>query len=338
MRILGLIGCCGCLLAAGIAGAGDADRLAELDRLLASGRAEEAARTAAELLATEVLEPRNVWRIQQRLAVGLVRSGRAEEAVPVLEEALAVAPQDPALHLNLGRALRSVGHGGRAVAEYGLAVSLQPDRFDWHLEYAEALLDLNIRRDALEQIRRARELCRDCPEALRGEVNFRLEDGDLAAAVEPLRALQSVAPTSATRALLVQTLWNLDDAEGVVAVLDTVPEADLGAEELTLLLEADRRLGDPERALRWVESDAAAVRRLQRPEHQAWALLAEMCLAGDEPDAALVAIDRAIALEPRTAAYHQNRAAILVALGREDAARDALERARSLDPRLGRAP
>jgi tetratricopeptide (TPR) repeat protein len=200
------------------------------------------------------------------------------------------------------------------------------------------LLSLNIRRDALAQIRRARELCGDCPEALRGEVNFHLADGQLDAAAEALRALLARDPDPELRGLLSRTLWKGRDAAGVVAVLDTVPEAVMTAEELTLLLEADRELGRSERARRWVEGDADAVRRLTRPEDQAWALLAEICLDGGDAGTALVAVDRAIALEPETALYHHNRAAILVALGREAEARAALERAGRLDPRLGRTP
>ncbi len=325
-------------LAAVDARADDPARLGELDRLLGAGQAEQAVERATGFLEDGDIEPWNVWRFQQRLGVALVASGRPAEAVPVLELALAGAPDDPTLHLNLGRALRAIGHGGRAVSEFQVAVNLAPQRHDWLLEYAEALLALGIRRDALVQIRRARSICDDCLEALRGEVNYLMAVGQWADTVEPLRRIQAGDPSVATRRLLVQILWNLDDAAGVAAVLDTIPEAQLDGDELALILEVDRRLGRVERAQFWVSGDGETVARVARPTDQVWALVSEICLAGGDLDAALVAIDRAVELEAEVAVYHHNRAAILVALGRDDEARRALDESTRLDPNLGRSP
>lgn len=318
--------------------ADDESRLAQLDQLLAEGRAAEAAASAADILEAGDAEARNTWRFRQRLGVALVAGGRPADAVPVLERALSAAPSEPALHLNLGRALRAIGHGGRAVAEFGLAVNLAPERHEWRLEYADALLAIGVRRDALEEIRRARALCDDCPDALRGEVNFYLVADRPADAIGALRQLQAIDPKPQTRSLLVRALWNEGDAASVATVLDTEPESELDGEELALLLDVDRQLKRPARALRWVAEDAEAVRRVARPTHQVWALVSEICLAGDRPDAALLAVDRALVLEPTTAVYHHNRAAVLVALGRDTEARQALAEARRLDPSLGSAP
>ena len=74
------------------------------------------------------------------------------------------------------------------------------------------------------------------------------------------------------------------------------------------------------------------------PEDRVWAMISEICLAADDPAAALTAIDRAIGASPTAAIYHHNRGAILAGLGREDEARQALAEARRLDPSLGVDP
>ena len=323
---------------AGPATADDAAKLDHLDRLLAAGRANEAARLAADYLDTHELDPLNFWRFRQRLGVALIGSGQAAAAVPVLEHALLESPAEPALHQNLGRALRETGQRGRAVAEFQAAVTLAPDRYTWRLEYAEVLLDLGIGREALAEINAARQLCGDCPEALRGAVNFYLMTGDVAATIEPLRRLQAVAPAPQNRLLLVQALWAAAEVEAVADLLDPVTEDQLSGEELAILIEVDRRLGRSERARRWVAGSTDMVARVALQPHHVWAILAEICLAADLPESALTAIDRALADRADVALYHHNRAAILVALGRQDEARGALDEAHRLDPSLSDSP
>ena len=224
------------------------------------------------------------------------------------------------------------------MAEFQTAVTLAPDRYTWRLEYAEVLLDLGIGREALAEIDAARRLCGDCPEALRGAVNFYLTTGDVAATIEPLRRLQAVEPAPRNRLLLVQALWAAADVEAVADLLDPVTEAQLSGEELAILIEVDRRLGRSERARRWVAGSAETVARVALPPHHVWAILAEICLAAEQPELALTAIDRALADRADVALYHHNRAAILVALDRQDEARGALAEAHRLDPNLSESP
>ncbi len=316
--------------------ADDAARIAALDALLAAGQAPRAAAMADSLLASGSVEPRNVWRLQQRLGAALVLAERPAAAVPVLEDALRTAPEDPALHLNLGRALRAMGQGGRAVAEYEVAIRLAPDRADWRLEYADALRALGIRREALQQIRQARRLCGDCPDALRGESNHHLAFGDAAAAIEPLAALQALRPTPQVRQLLARSLSAAGQAAAVQALLDTVPATTLTVDEAMALARADRRQGTASRSVALATGARPTPAGELPPEF--WALAAETCQAAGEPSAALTAIDRALAADPDRALFHHNRAAILVALGREEEARRALDRAHRLDPRLQEDP
>ena len=328
LTLAGLLG----LLVAGPVRADDGARIAVLDALLEAGRPGRVIAMADSLLAAGAVQPRNVWRLQQRLGAALVAAGRPVDAVPVLERALQTAPDDAALHLNLARALRARGHGGRAVAEFGAAVRLAPDRADWRLEYAEALRALGIRRDALQQVRQARRQCGDCPAALRGEINHHLAFGDAVAAIEPLAALQAVQPRPEVRQLLARSLGAAGQHAAVQALLDTVPAAALSVEEAMALARADRGLGTADRAAALASGARPLPAGDLPPEF--WALTAEACQAAGDPDAALTAIDRALAAAPDRALFHHNRAAILVALGREQEARRALETAHRLDPGL----
>jgi predicted Zn-dependent protease len=328
------------LLAATVASATERDieDLARLDRLLAAGRAETAAEQARGLLAGGGVHPRNVWRVQQRLAVALLELDRPAEAVPVLETALQSAPDDAALHLNLGRALRGLGRPGRALGEFEAAVMLAPDRYLWRLEFAEVMLELGIRRDALQQIHLARATCRDCPEALRAEATYHQRVGDPAGAVAALVRLHALQPAPEVRRLLASALWARGDAEAVVALLDTVAVARLSGAEVLILVQADRRLGNSERALAWVGQPPAAAADGWLPDADFWAIVSEICLGTGAGELALQAIDRAIALRPEAAVLHHNRAAVLVRLDREDEARQALGEAQRLDPSLKEAP
>jgi Flp pilus assembly protein TadD len=67
-----------------------------------------------------------------------------------------------------------------------------------------------------------------------------------------------------------------------------------------------------------------------RTAPQFWALVSELCLLGADPAAALAAIDAALELAPQDPRWHQNRAAVLVKLGREKDAATALARAKAL--------
>ena len=318
--------------------ADDTIDLARLDSLLTEGRPEEAVEIAEELLLSGSVEPRNVWRVRQRLGAALVAAGRPQAAIPVLEAGLVEAPDDAALHLGLARALRSSGRVGRALGEFEYAVQLEPDRPLWRLEYADALADLNIRRDALEQIRLARRACGDCPASLRGEANLHLATGNTAAAIAPLRRLQELDPSPELRLLLARALFAGDDVAAVSALLDTVPVQMRNDEETMLLVEADRRLGRADNACAWARGDQPAGSGAGGPGPDFWAIVSEICLNAGYLEESLQAIDRALEAEPRRALLHNNRAAILVRLGRQEEARRALATAGRLDPDLGGTP
>ncbi len=330
-----------CCLAFGGAFAAESDDqllLARLDELLAAGRPQAVVEAAHAMLAEDRVEARNVWRLRQRLAVALLDLDQPAAAVPELEAALAVAPADPALHLNLGRALWRLGRRGHAVAEYEAALDLAPDEYLWRLEYAEALLGLAIHRDALREIRRARAACADCPAALRAEVNVHVARGDVGGGREALELLYAGQRQPEVRRLLAAALWAADQPVAVAALLDTVATAALTGAEVMILIQADRRLQRAARARAWLAGDQPQLADGWQPSHEFWAIAAEICLAGGHHEDALRAIDRAVASSPSTAVYHHNRAAVLSQLGRTREAEEALARAKRLAPELGTAP
>jgi tetratricopeptide (TPR) repeat protein len=328
------------LLLAAVGGvcADDDSALAAIDALLERGAAAAALERAESLLASPDLEPRNAWRGRQRLAAALLALGRPAEAIPALEAALADAPREAALHLSLGRAWRDRGQAGRAVASYQRALDLAPSRPLWRLEYAEVLGELGARRDAAREIDAARELCGDCRPALLAAADLALTAADHEAAIEPLQRLHALGAESRVRGLLVAALWNAGRPAAVAAVLDTVPGARLSGEEMMVLVQVERRLGRSARAVAWARGEADDLPSGWSPPADFWAIAAEICLGAGEPAAALQALDRALDLRPGVALYHHNRAAALVALGRDGEARRALATARRLDPGLGESP
>lgn len=312
------------------------DALQTLDRLLGAGRAEDVVSKARQLLESGQLEDRYTWQIRQRLGVALLSVGRPADAVLVLEEVIVEAPDDAASHLNLGRALVQLGKPGRAMAEMQQAVALAPDRALWQLEYGEVLAALGIHAEAHRAIVEARRLCGDCPPALLGEANLHLARGAYADAVEPLATLYHMERLPDVRRLLVHSLWNLGDAEGVGAVLDSLDTALLSGEELLVLVQADRARGLVRRSLDWGENGLGDLPLDARSAADFWAIVSQVCLDCGASETALSAIDRAVALRPEAAIYHQNRAAVLVALGRDDEARRAVARAEALARTTGR--
>ncbi|MEZ4387595.1 MAG: tetratricopeptide repeat protein [Candidatus Krumholzibacteriia bacterium] len=320
--------------------AGSLDLAAELrtiDAWLDAGEAAAALQRSSALLAAPDLDPRNRWRVRQREAAALIALGRPGEAVDILESVLQDA-DEPTLHVNLARALVALGQRGRAIAEYQLAVLADASDPAWHLEYADVLRDLGALRDAAREIAEARRLCGDCPPALRADANLALSRGDHLAAIAPLQALLERGGGPEIRALLVASLWNGGQTDTLAAVLDTVATSDLSPAEMLVLVQLERRRQRAERVLAWVRHPERELPTGWQPSADFWALSGEVCLGADAAAEALLAFDRAIALQPRAALYHHNRAAALVRLGRDREAREALDEARRLDPDLGRTP
>ncbi len=308
------------------------DALARLDSLLAADRADEAAGDAASILAEADLPPQFRAQVTQRRCVALQAAGRLQEAVPVCEDAVLQAAQDPVNHQNLATCLQKLGQLGRAAGELEQALELAPTRTDWRLQYARVLLDLGVRRESLGQIELAATQCPDCPRVDRARADHALRTGQPDRAIAPLQRLLRAEPSPQLRERLVQACWDAGRPAGVDSALVDAPLEALSSLEITLLLQADRERGITARARRLAPggAESARVPACARGEPRFWALVSELCLLGEDPDAALAAIDAAVALAPQDGHWHHNRAAVLVKLGREQDAAEALARARAL--------
>jgi tetratricopeptide (TPR) repeat protein len=308
------------------------DALARLDSLLAANRADEAAVEAARMLDAADLAPQIRAQVTQRRCVALQAAGRLQEAVPVCEEAVLLAAQDPVNHQNLATCLQRMGQLGRAAGELEQALELAPTRNDWRLQYARVLLDLGVRQESRRQIELAAAECPDCPLVDRARADHALRTGQPEQAIAPLQRLMRAEPSPQLRERLAQACWDAGRPAGVDSALADVPLGSLSSLEITLLLQADRERGITERARRLAPggAEAAEVPASVRDDPRFWALVSELCLVGDDPAAALAAIDAAIALAPQDGRWHHNRAAVLLRLGREKEAAEALARARSL--------
>jgi tetratricopeptide (TPR) repeat protein len=310
----------------------DRDPLARLDSLLAANQADQAATEAARLLTAVDLPAQFKAGVTQRQCVALQAAGRLEEALPVCEEAVLLALQEGSNHQNLGTCLQRLGQLGRAAGELEQALELAPARTDWRLQYARILLDLGARRESSHQIEMAAADCPSCPGVDRALADHALRTGRPALAIAPLQRLLLAGSSAPLRERLVQAYWDAGLPAGVDSTLAEAPLESLSGLEITLLLQADRAQTVTTRARRLAPGgvDFGRVPEAVRREPRFWALVCELCLLGADPAAALSAIDAALALAPQDPRWHQNRAAVLVKLGREKDAAAALARAKAL--------
>jgi TonB family protein len=79
-----------------------------------------------------------------------------QEAEPEFREAVAADPDNPFVHLALGKILARSGKTGEAIAEGRTALNLQPDSAEAHLDLGDVLLQSSTQhREALEQLQEA---------------------------------------------------------------------------------------------------------------------------------------------------------------------------------------
>lgn len=306
--------------------------LARIDSLLNEARPEPAAARATRLLRQYPEDPLYTWQIEQRLGLALFKLGRAEAAVPHLEQAIRLAPQVSASHLNLAAVLMALDRRGRALAEYQEAVDLDPTGWRGRLDYGQALHTFGLHADAQREMQEADQLCNGCLEVARALAGLHLDTKDYARAVALLMRLYESSPTEEVRHNLALASLHAGAPERTSELLAPSWPHDLSAADRILLLEADRALGDTERA-RVVGSDLQDGQAMEG-DALLWGLVAYLCLQGHHDVEGLAAIDRAIDLDPDNAAYRNNRVVLLTRLEQHDEAQREWERVRALAPEL----
>jgi serine/threonine protein kinase/tetratricopeptide (TPR) repeat protein len=124
--------------------------------------------------------PGDLW-INHQLAFFLSRLTPPEldEAISFYRAALALRPQSPGVHLNLGAALKDRGRLAEAEAEYRAAIRFRPNFFAPHNNLGYALADMGRLDEALAAFQEAIRLKKDSPEALCGLARCLGEKGRL---------------------------------------------------------------------------------------------------------------------------------------------------------------
>jgi tetratricopeptide (TPR) repeat protein len=305
--------------------------MAKIDTLLQAKQWDSAIQEAQALLGTGGSSTL-AWQVEERIGLAYLGKGDHLAALPHFEKAITMAPQAPSPHLNLAATLMALGKRGRAFAEYQQAVLLDPTSWRARLDYGQALLEFQMREESHTQLQAALAECPDCPAIHRALVRYYLQVEDYASAIPYLERLYQTAPDSILRRNLATSYRNTADLPRMVKLLQPGWPGKLSAGEQEMLLEADRNLGHTARALEAVQSlrDGVSVGETAG----FWGIVALICLEADRAEEALVAVDRAILLNPENATHRNNRVVILTKLGRQAEAESEWARVLELAPHL----
>jgi tetratricopeptide (TPR) repeat protein/serine/threonine protein kinase len=115
---------------------------------------------------TQTRYPANFW-INHQLAAALrcMKPPQLDEAIGFFRAALALRPQSPGAHLNLGAALQDQGRLDEAIAEYQEAVRLEKDYAEAHLNLGNALWARGRLDEAIAACQEPIRLKKDLPDA-----------------------------------------------------------------------------------------------------------------------------------------------------------------------------
>lgn len=303
--------------------------LLAIDSALADATPESWARAAAQaeaLIENAQMDTDLLWRLHQRAGLALQHLGRRDEALDHLEKAVLWAQTVPENHRNLATLLMAMGRSGRALSEYGEACDLAPGNWEIRVEYGHALLEYGQYGLADRVFNQASALCADCPPVLHAQARLALLREDYAAALPPLERLADLEPSPARLEQLALARLRTGDPQGARVLLLPAWQS-RNPYGLRILLEADRALQDPTRAL--VLAGGVAADTLGA---EAWAQAALICIETGEDTAGLSLIDRAVAGDPNNVAYRHNRVLLLRRLGREAEADTEWATVLALDP------
>ncbi len=150
-----------------------------------------------------------------------------DEAVARYRRALALRPDYPEAHNDLGSALAQQGRLDEAVAHYGRALALRPDYPEAHSNLGSALADQGRLDEAVAHFRRALALKPDYPEAHSNLAMVLLAQGDMDAGWAEYEWRWKMPHAVKAARSFAQPRWRGEAAEG-----------------RTLLIHAEQGLGD----------------------------------------------------------------------------------------------
>jgi tetratricopeptide (TPR) repeat protein len=264
----------------------------------------------------------------------LVRGGRGNtaEEEECYRRAIALRPDYPEAHNNLGAVLRARGDLSGAAEEYRAALRLRPGYPEAHYNYGILLQTLGSVQGAVEHLRRALELRPDYVDAHYGLANLLRVLGDLGEAASHYKTAIELRPNHgearSNYAMLLEDQGNLAAAEAQyrasVEVQSPQPQAHYN---YALFLEARGELLGAEREYRLaIES---------RPDlAEAHNNLAGLLYVRGDDDLAEAHYREALQLKPNDPETHYNLSLVLRRRHAIDEADDHLRIARELATEL----
>ena len=274
-----------------------------------------------------------------REGIRLLRAGAADAAEPLLERALAARPGDPRLLEALGQVYARTDRFRQAEESFRQALAADPES-PARLSLARLLGDTGRNDEGLRELEPLLRLRGNVPPVVLEEARLRLRAGDAVRGLDAARRAAGLDPRSAEAQYLVGLgLEATGDIPGALAAFEragAIDPAHLGA--LSHMRTLLARLGRPvESARAGALHEAALARRRVDERVRGHRVAAVEAFNREQYDRALEEF-RLIAREDPTDPQAQLFiGSSLLALGRRDEARAALEQSLKLDPRGERA-
>jgi predicted O-linked N-acetylglucosamine transferase (SPINDLY family) len=284
------------------------------------------ARARCEQLLRQNNSDAGAWQLLGLIAL---QARDLESAVQALERALRLQPDQPAILVNLGVSLRSLGRFQEALSCYDRALRLQPD-------IPEAL---NNRGSVLLNLRRYVEALESCERALLARPNYAEAQNNKGSALQGLGRLEDALSCCDTALRLMPGLASAHNNRAAVLLALKRPEEALTACDCALQIDpssADAHnnrgiaLKDLGRVAEALQSCERAL-RLQPGLADAHANRGGLLTLLGHTDDALESIDRAVKLKGQDATLLCNRGAILRQMGRRLDALSSFEAALRID-------
>jgi eukaryotic-like serine/threonine-protein kinase len=257
---------------------------------------------------------------------------QAQEAVRCLSVAVALRPNSPGAHINLGAALQAHGKLDLAAESYRKTIEIKPDYAEAHINLGAALqaqgkLDL-----AAESYRKAIEIKPDYAAAHSNLGNVLRDQGQLDLAVESHRKAIEVQPDFAWAhnnlgiALAIQGKLDRAD-EAFRKAIEIQPDFVMAHKNLARFLKEQGRLDEA------VESYRKAI-QIQPDDAVTHSSLGHILLAQGKFDQAVESFGKAIRVKPDYAEAHSNLGLALQNQGKLDQAAESFRKAIEIQPNV----
>jgi capsular polysaccharide transport system permease protein len=268
--------------------------------------------------------------LNRRLGEALFHQGRQDDALECARRAFILAPDDDDVANFCAWLFSNCHQHAEAAAVYERLVERHPDWIEGYRHLSGSLAASRALQRAIQYATKSADLASD-------NFDFAVHAGCLLLDAERLeeamiylsRAVEIEPENPQALRALSAAIWALDRPDEALrlalrAAAIAPSDSDVSVHAGELLL----RAGRVEEAIPLLENAARSDSR----NPTLWRLISTMESQRDCPEAALIAIGRAINLAPYNAEYHLHRGHLLYRIGDFDAAADAIAHAATLDP------